>query len=92
MLGVRHVEIFDTERNNLGEIRSSKVNSPTSAKFVWNRKYTIDTVYHLSSNDREVRSDRDIANALGGNFLIIRHVFLEKQYIVFASDKVRSGT
>ena len=52
----------------------SKMNSQTSVKFVWNRirkikgKDTSNTVHHLSVNDRNVMSHRDIANALADNF------------------------
>ena len=48
----------------------SKMNSQTSVKSVWNRirkikgKDTSNTVHHLSVNDRDVTSHRDIANAL----------------------------
>ena len=51
----------------------SKMNSQTSVKSVWNRirkikgKYTSNTVHHLSVNDRDVTSHRDIANALADN-------------------------
>ena len=52
----------------------SKINSQTSVKSVWNRirkikgKDTSNTVHHLSVNDRDVTSHRDIANALTDNF------------------------
>ena len=52
----------------------SKMNSQTSVKSVWNRirkikgKDTSNTVHHLSVNDRDVTSHRDIANALADNF------------------------
>ena len=52
----------------------SKMNSQTSVKSVWNRirkikgKDTSNTVHHLSVNDRDVTSNRDIANALADNF------------------------
>ena len=52
----------------------SKMNSQTSVKSVWNRirkikgKETSNTVHHLSVNDRDVTSHRDIANALAYNF------------------------
>ena len=52
----------------------SKMNSQTSVKSVWNRiskikgKDASNTVHHLSVNDREVTSRRDIANALADNF------------------------
>ena len=51
----------------------SKMNSQTSVKSVWNRirkikgKDTSNTVHHLSVNDRDVTSHRDIANALADN-------------------------
>ena len=50
------------------------MNSQTSVKSVWNRirkikgKDTSNTVHHLSVNDRDVTSHRDIANALADNF------------------------
>ena len=49
------------------------MNSQTSVKSVWNRiskikgKNTSNTVQHLSVNDRDVTSHRDIANALADN-------------------------
>ena len=49
------------------------MNSQTSVKSVWNRirkikgKDTSNTVHHLSVNDRDVTSHRDIANALADN-------------------------
>ena len=52
----------------------SKMNSQTSVKSVWNRirkikgNDTSNTVHHLSVNDRDVTSHRDIANALADNF------------------------
>ena len=52
----------------------SKMNSQTSVKSVWNRirkskgKDTSNTIHHLSVNDRDVTSHRDIANALADNF------------------------
>ena len=52
----------------------SKMNSQTSVKSVWNRirkikgKHTSNTVHHLSVNDRDVTSHRDIANALADKF------------------------
>ena len=52
----------------------SKMNSQTSVKSVWNRirkikgKDTSNTVHHLSVNDRDITSHRDIANALTDNF------------------------
>ena len=51
----------------------SKMNSQTSVKSVWNRirkikgKDTSNTVHHLSVNDRDITSHRDIANALANN-------------------------
>ena len=51
----------------------SKMNSQSSVKSVWNRirkimgKDTSNTVHHLSVNDRDVTSHRDIANALADN-------------------------
>ena len=51
----------------------SMMNSQTSVKSVWNRirkikgKDTSNTVHHLSVNDRDVTSHRDIANALADN-------------------------
>ena len=51
----------------------SKINAQTSVKSVWNRirkikgKDTGNTVHHLSVNDRDVTSHRDIANALADN-------------------------
>ena len=48
--------------------------SQTSVKSVWNRirknkgKDKSNTVHHLSVNDRDVTSHRDIANALADNF------------------------
>ena len=50
------------------------MNSQTSVKSVWNRirkikgKDTSNTVHHLSVNDRDVTSRRDIANTLADNF------------------------
>ena len=50
------------------------MNSQTSVKSVWNRihkikgKDTSNTVHHLSVNDRDVTSHRDITNALADNF------------------------
>ena len=50
------------------------MNSQTSVKSVWNRirkikgKDTSNTVHHLSVNDRDVTSHRDIANALAETF------------------------
>ena len=67
--GIRLVEISDTVRKHV-----SKMNSETSVKSVWNRirkskgKDTSNTVLHLSVNDRDVTSHRDIANALADNF------------------------
>ena len=52
----------------------SKMNSQISVKSVWNRirkikgKDTSNTVHHLSVNDRDVTSHRDIANALADKF------------------------
>ena len=52
----------------------SKMNSQTSVKSVWNRIRNIkgkdisNTVHHLSVNDRDVTSHRDIANALADIF------------------------
>ena len=52
----------------------SKMNSQASVKSVWNRirkikgKDTSNTVHHLSVNDRDVTSHRNIANALADNF------------------------
>ena len=50
------------------------MNSQTSVKSVWNRirkikgKDTSNTVHHLSVNNRDVTSQRNIANALTDNF------------------------
>ena len=50
------------------------MNSQTLVKSVWNRigkikgKDTSNTVNHLSVNDRDVTSHRDIANALADNY------------------------
>ena len=50
------------------------MNSQTSVRSVWNRiikikgKDASNTVHHLSVNDRDVTSHRDIANALADNF------------------------
>ena len=81
----------------------SKMNSQTSVKSVWNRirkikgKDTRNTVHHLSVNDRDVTSHRDIVNALADNFshnsssafstdaLSVRKK-AEKQTIKFSSD------
>ena len=52
----------------------SKLNSQTSVKSVWNRirkikgKESSNSIHHLSANDRDVTSHRDIANALADNF------------------------
>jgi len=52
----------------------SKLNSQTSTKSVWNRirkikgKESSNTVTHLSVNDTNVTSQRDIANTLADNF------------------------
>ena len=82
----------------------SKMNSQTSVKSVWNRirkikeKDTSNTVHHLSVNDRDVTSHRDIGNALADNFshnsssAFSTDAFAsvrkkaEKQTITFSSD------
>ena len=74
----------------------SKMNSQTSVKSVWNRirkikrKHTTNTVHHLSVNDRDVTSHRDIANALADNFSHNSSSAFskkaEKQTIKFSSD------
>ena len=52
----------------------SKLNSQASVKSVWNRirkikgKESSNSIHHLSANDRDVTSHRDIANALADNF------------------------
>ena len=52
----------------------SKLNSQASVKSVWNRirktkgKESSNSIHHLSVNDRDVTSYRDIANALANNF------------------------
>ena len=52
----------------------SKLNSQASVKSVWNRirkikgKEATNSIHHLSVNDRDVTSHRDIANALADNF------------------------
>ena len=52
----------------------SKLNSQASVKFVWNRirkikgKESTNSIHHLSVNDRDVTSHREIANALADNF------------------------
>ena len=80
------------------------MNSQTSVKSVWirirkiKRKDTSNTVHHLSVNDRDVTSHRDIANALADNlshnsssafsidaFASVRKK-AEKQTITFSSD------
>ena len=54
----------------------SKMNSQTSVKSVWNRirkikgKESSNTIRHLSANDRDVTSHRDIVNALAGNIFV----------------------
>ena len=82
----------------------SKMNSQTSVKSVRNRirkikgKDTSNTVHHLSVNDRDVTSHRDIANALADNishnssspfstdtFASVRKK-ADKQTITFSSD------
>ena len=51
----------------------SKINYQTSVKSVWNRireikeKESSNTISHLTLNDRDVTSHRDITNALGDN-------------------------
>ena len=82
----------------------SKMNSQTSVKCFWNRirkikgKDTSNTVNHLSVNDRDVTSHRDIANALADNIshnsssafstdaFASVHKKAEKQTIKFSSD------
>ena len=82
----------------------SKMNYQTSVKSVWNGihkikgKYTSNTVHHLSVNDRDVTSYRDIANALADIFsynsssafstdaFAAVHKKAEKQTITFSSD------
>ena len=81
----------------------SKMNYQTSVKSVWNRirkikgKDTSNTVHHLSVNDRDVTSHRDIANALADNishnssafstdaFVSVRKK-AKKQTLKFSSD------
>ena len=54
----------------------SKMNSQTSVKSVWNRirkirgKESSNIIRHLSVNDRDVTSHRDIVNALAGNIFV----------------------
>ena len=71
----------------------SEMNSQTSVKSVWNRirkikgKDTSNTVHHLSVNDRDVMSYRDIANALADK---LSHnsssAFSTDEYIVFTDS------
>ena len=82
----------------------SKLNSQASVKSVWNRiqkikgKESTNSIHHLSVNDRDVTSHRDIANALADNvshnsssafstdaFTCVRKK-AEKQTITFSSD------
>ena len=88
----------------------SKLNSQASVESVWNRirkikgKDTSNTVHHLSVNDRNVTSHRDIANALADNvshnsssafstdaFASVRKK-AEKQTIKFSSIMLRYTT
>ena len=79
------------------------MNSQTSVKSVWNRirkikgKDTSNTVHHLSVNDRDVTSHRDIPNALdnvshNSSYAFSTDAFAsvckkaEKQTIKFSSD------
>ena len=75
-LGLRLPEISDTVRKYLGNIMSPRwmLNLLKCVKYAWNRvrkikgKETSNTLQHLSVNDNEVTSHRDIANSLADNF------------------------
>ena len=82
----------------------SRLNSQASVKSVWNRirkimeKESSNYIHHLSANDRDVTSHRDIANALADNFshnsssgfstdvFASVHCKAEKQNIKFSSE------
>ena len=79
----------------------SKLNSQASVKSVWNRiqkikgKESTNSIHHLSVNDRDVTSYRDIANTLADNFshnsssaFSTVRCKAEKQNINFSSENV----
>ena len=73
-------------------------NSQTSVNSVWNRirkikgKDTSNTVHHLSVNDRDVTSHRDIANALADNFSYNSSSAFSTDAFVFVRKKTEKQT